>query len=190
LKVVTFGVQIRTVANFIGYFFYGVNFVLLNYKMNFSITSKLDKGDYIKVMFIGLYKKPYYIIAAIFGLCLLVVSILNHFNAISFEVYSPFTDAIVGLFLLLSPSLIVLLALNQLKSNPSFLKNMTYTFNNEGMAISRMTFKSEFLWEHIIKQKEVGKFLMLYHTKKFGNFIDKSRLTSDELAFIKSKIIE
>jgi hypothetical protein len=158
--------------------------------MDFSITSKLDKGDYIKVMFIGLYKKPYYIIATIFGLCLLIISILNYFNAISFEVYSPFIDASLALFLLLSPSLIVLLSISQIKSNPSLLNDMTYTFNEESMAVNGLTFKSEFLWEHIIKQKEIGKFLILYHTKKFGNFIDKSKLTSEELLFIKSKIIK
>jgi hypothetical protein len=158
--------------------------------MDFSITSKLDKGDYIKVMFIGLYKKPYYIIATIFGLCLLIISILNYFNAISFEVYSPFTDSILALFLLLSPSIIVLLSISQIKSNPSLLNDMTYTFDEESMAVNGLTFKSEFLWEHIIKQKEIGKFLVLYHTKKFGNFIDKSKLTSEELLFIKSKIIK
>jgi len=158
--------------------------------MDFSITSKLDKRDYIKVMFLGLYKKPYYIIATIFGLCLLAISILNYFNTINFEVYSPFTDAVLGLFLLLSPLLIVLLAVSQLKSNPSFLSEMTYTFNDVGMSVIGLTFKSEFLWEHIIKQKELGKFLILYHTKKFGNFIDKSKLTPDELVFIKSKIIK
>ena len=86
--------------------------------MDFSITSKLDKGDYIKVMFIGLYKKPYYIIATIFGLCLLIISILNYVNELGFEVYSS------------------------------------------------------------------------SHTKKFGYFIDKSKLTSEELLFIKSKIIK
>jgi hypothetical protein len=65
---------------------------------------------------------------------------------------------------------------------------MTYTFNEESMAVNGLTFKSEFLWEHIIKQKEIGKFLILYHTQKNGNFINKSKLTSEELLSIKSKI--
>jgi hypothetical protein len=158
--------------------------------MDFSIISKLDERDYIKVMFIGLYKKTYYIIATIFGLCLLTVSILNYFNAISFEVYSPFTDAVLSLFLLLSPSIIVFFAVSQAKSNPSFLNEMTYTFTDAGISVTGLTFKSELLWEYIIKQQEIGKFLVLYHTKKFGSFIDKSKLTSEELLFIKSKIIK
>jgi len=57
------------------------------------------------------------------------------------------------------------LSINQIKSNPSLLNDITYTFNEESIAVSGLTFKSEFLWEHIIKQKEIGKFLILYHTK-------------------------
>jgi hypothetical protein len=158
--------------------------------MNFSITSCLNKQEYIKFMFVGLYKKLYYIIVTIFGLCLLTISALGAFSTINFNVYSPLTDAILGLFLLLSPSLIVLLALSQIKSNPSFLKNITYTFTDEGVTVTGMTFKSEFLWEHIIKEKEIGKFLILYHTKKSGNFIDKSKLTPEQLLFIKTKVIK
>jgi hypothetical protein len=58
------------------------------------------------------------------------------------------------------------------------------------VTVQGLTFKSEFLWAHIIKQKESGKFLILYQTKKTGNFIDKSKLTAAQLAFIKSKIIQ
>ncbi len=158
--------------------------------MEFSITSRLNKKDYIKVMFIGLYRKPYYIIAAILGLFLVTISTLSYFNGINFNIYSPYTDAFLGLFLLVSPSLTVLLAISQIKSNPSFLNDVTYTFNDVGMAVHGLTFKSEFVWEHIIKQKEIGKFLILYHTKKFGNFIDKSKLSLEELAFVKSKVLK
>ena len=156
--------------------------------MTFSITTRLNKQEYIKTMFIGLYKKPYYIIAAIFGSCLLATSGLNYFKVIDFQVYSPIVDVILSLFLLLSPSLIVLLSISQIKSNSSFLNEMSYTFNEAGVAVTGMTFKSEFSWNHIIKQKEIGNFLILYHTKKFGNFIDKSKLTSEQLGFIKEKI--
>lgn len=43
-------------------------------------------------------------------------------------------------------------------------------------------------FSHIIKRKEINKFLILYHNKKFGNFIDKTKLTNEQLQFIKSKI--
>lgn len=58
---------------------------------------------------------------------------------------------------------------------------MTYTFSENGVVIQGSTFKSEFLWEHIVKQKELDKFLILYHSKKFGNFIDKTKMTVDQL---------
>ena len=139
-------------------------------------------------MFIGLYKKPGFIISTIAGLYFLVTALLNYFNVINSYVYSPFNDGILGLFLLIVPSLIVLLSVNQIKSNPNLLNDITYIFTDTGMTVKGMTFKSEFSWEHIIKQKEIRQFLVLYHTKKFGNFIDKSKLSSEQLLFIKSKI--
>ena len=56
------------------------------------------------------------------------------------------------------------------------------------MTVQGLTFKGEFVWAHIIKQKEIGNFLILYHSKKMGNFINKTKLTSDQLQFIKTKV--
>jgi len=42
---------------------------------------------------------------------------------------------------------------SQVKSNPSFLNEMTYSFTDVGVAVIGMTFKSKFLWDHIIKKK-------------------------------------
>ena len=156
--------------------------------MIFSITSCLNKQEYIKVMFIGFYKKPGFIIGSVVGFYLLITALFDYFNVIDFYTFSPITDGILGLFLLLVPSLIVLLSINQVKSNPNLLNDMTYTFTDTGMTVTGITFKSEFSWEHIIKQKEIGQFLVLYHTKKFGNFIDKSKLTPEQVLFIKTKI--
>ncbi len=56
------------------------------------------------------------------------------------------------------------------------------------MRVQGLTFKGEFVWAHIIKQKEIANFLILYHSKKAGNFIDKTKLTLDQLQFIKTKV--
>ncbi|TFF34655.1 YcxB family protein [Mucilaginibacter psychrotolerans] len=156
--------------------------------MNFSITTCLNKQEYIKVMFVGLYKKPGFILATIIGAYFLITSILNYCNVLDAYAYSPLWDALLGFFLLLAPSIIIVIAVNQLKSNPSLLSDMHYTFTDLGMTVTGKTFKSEFSWEHIMKQKEIRNYLILYHTKKFGNFIDKSKLTTEQLVFIKSKI--
>jgi hypothetical protein len=148
---------------------------------DFTIKMHLTKKEYAKVMFVGLYKKPVFILATLFGLYLMTTAILDYSG-------TPLYEIICGAFLLLAPTLIVLIAINQFASNLSFQNDMTYTFSENGVAIQGMTFKSEFLWSHIIKQKELGKFLILYHTKKFGNFIDKTKLTTNQLGFIKSKI--
>lgn len=155
--------------------------------MNFSIISNLNKQDYVKVMFIGLYKKPKFIICSIVGLYLLITVLLNYLNVINYYAGIPLFEIIGGLFLLLVPSLIVLMAVSQFKSNTNFQNDITYSFSEDGILIQGTTFKSEISWIHIIKQKEISKFLVLYHTKKFGNFIDKSKLTKEQLLFIKLK---
>lgn len=156
--------------------------------MNFSITSCLNKQDYIRVMFIGLYKKPGFILGTILGIYFFATIVLDQLNIIAWYTETPWTEAALGLFMLFAPALIVLMSVNQLKSNPSLLSDVTYTFTDTRMGVKGLTFKSEYLWEHIIKQKETGKFLILYHTKKFGNFIDKEKLTGEQLDFIKAKI--
>jgi hypothetical protein len=58
--------------------------------------------------------------------------------------------------------------------------------DTEGVMLKLETKMEDF--SHIIKRKEINKFLILYHNKKFGNFIDKTKLTNEQLQFIKSKI--
>ena len=81
-----------------------------------------------------------------------------------------------------------MMSVYQFKSNPGFQNDITYTFSEDKILIQGITFKSEVSWAHIIKQKEISGFLILYHTKKFGNFIAKSKLSPDQLFFIKTKI--
>jgi len=157
-------------------------------QMDFSITSKLNKQDYTKLMFIGLYKKPVFIICTIVGLYLLTTVVLDYLHIISFYPSTPLFEMICGSFLLLVPTLIVMMAIYQFKSNPSFQNDIIYTFSEDGIVIQGITFKSEISWAHITKQKEIGRFLVLYSSKKFGNLIDKSKLTEDQLLFIKKKV--
>ena len=139
-------------------------------------------------MFVGLYKKPGFILATLLGLYFMVTLILDYFNIVSLYTDTPYFEIFCGLFLLLAPTLIVIISVRQFVSNPSFKNDITYTFGETGMKVQGLTFKGEFVWTHIIKQKELGNFLILYHSKKAGNFIDKSKLTLDQLQFIKTKV--
>jgi len=157
---------------------------------DFTITTRLTSKEYAKVMLIGLYKKPGIILATIFGLYCVVTVMLNNFNIIKFYTDVPYFEIFFGLFLLFAPTLIVIISVRQFLSNKSFQNDIRYTFGENGISVQGLTFKSEFLWVHIIKQKEINNFLILYHTKKLGNFIDKSKLTLDQLQFIKSKVTQ
>lgn len=153
----------------------------------FSTITELKVKDYSKVMFLGLYRKPPFIVATIVGLYLIVTVILDHFNIIKFYSETPYFEFISGLFLLVLPILIIIIAVRQLLSNPN-CQEIKYTFSDNAMTVQGPTFKGEFLWAHIIRQKEINKFLILYHSKKMGNFIDKTKLTADQIQFIKSKV--
>jgi YcxB-like protein len=153
----------------------------------FTIKTRLTTKEYAKVMFAGLYKKPAFILSTLLGLYFATTVILNYFKVIEWYHETPIFEIACGIFLLLAPTLIVLISVRQFRSNRSFQNDITYTFGDSGVAVQGLTFKSEFLWSHIIKQKELNKFLILYHSKKFGNFIDKTKLTTDQINFIKSK---
>ncbi len=148
----------------------------------------MTKSEYTKVMFVGLYKKPAFILATFLGLYMITTVIFDYLKLIDFYDEAPFFEIICGTFLLLAPSLIVVISVRQFLSNPNFQNDIKYTFDNNGISLQGLTFSSEFLWTHIIKQKELDKFLILYHTKKFGYFIDKTKLTTEQLDFIKPKI--
>jgi hypothetical protein len=155
---------------------------------NFTIKTRLTTKEYAKVMFVGLYKKPAFILSTLLGLYFLSTVILDYLGVIAWYDELPIFEIACGTFFILAPTLIVFIAVRQFTSNPSFQNDMAYTFGDNGIAIQGTTFKSEFLWSHIIKQKELSKFLILYHNKKLGNFIDKTKLTAEQVDFIKSKV--
>ena len=155
---------------------------------DFTIETHLTTREYVRVMFIGLYKKPGFILASVVGLFLVTTSVLNYMEVVDYYTYNPLADILLGLLLLLAPALIVLISVRQFISNPSFKHNIIYTFSDNGIIVQGLTFKAEFLWAHIIKQKELSKFLILYQSKKFGNFIDRTKMTTSQLQFIKSKV--
>ncbi|MET3128973.1 hypothetical protein ABID42_004095 [Arcicella rosea] len=155
---------------------------------DFTIKTRLTTKEYTRVMYLGLYKKPVFIFATLLGLYLLTTVLLDYLKVINYYTDTPIYDIVIGTFLLLAPSVIVLISIRQFTSNPTFQDDITYTFSDRGVAVKGLTFNSDFLWSHIIKQKELGKFLILYHSKKFGNFIDKTKLTEEQVEFIKSRV--
>jgi hypothetical protein len=157
---------------------------------DFAITSRMSKKEYVNVMFRGLYQKPSFILATLYGLFMAATVILDHLESIEYYTYRPIWEIICIIILLSAPALIVLISVRQFTLNPNFQHDISYTFGDGGVSAQSLTCKSEFMWSHIIKQKEIGKFLILYHTQKAGNFIDKTKLTAEQLEYIKSKIIK
>src|SRR5215469_15136143 len=146
---------------------------------SFSVTTLLTRKDYIKFICGELYKKPQFIIATLFGLFLITIVILNYLRIINYSSEVPYTELFGGLFILIAPCVIALLTARGIYSNASLKHEISYTFLNDGIAVKGLTFESFLKWEHIIKQKQTKRYVLLYHSKRLGNFIDKSKLTPD-----------
>jgi hypothetical protein len=56
---------------------------------DFTIKTRLTTKEYIKIMFVGLYKKPTFIIATVFGLYLTATVILDYLNIIEYYNETP-----------------------------------------------------------------------------------------------------
>jgi hypothetical protein len=106
---------------------------------DFSITTQLTTKEYAKIMFVGFYKKPGFILATILGLYFAVTIILDYSNIVDWYSETPIFEIACGAFLLFAPSLIVFIAVRQFKSNPSFQNDMTYTFSDNGVACQGLT---------------------------------------------------
>lgn len=138
-------------------------------------------------MIIGLYQKLPFILFSLIGAFFIIRYFLVYFNIIVYNNSNIF-DLIAGFLLSLLPFLIAIMAIRQFNSNPSFSKPITYHFNEIGIIVQGGTFKGEFVWQHIQKFKEIGKYLILYHSKRTGNYVDITSLNLEQLKFIKSKI--
>jgi hypothetical protein len=151
---------------------------------DFSITTRLSQRAYSKAIFKGLYRRPATIIMGILGVMILLLGlrIIPFFDDISY------IEIIIVLYLLLLPAITVLRFLYLTRSNPRSLDERTYTFGESGFKVLAPTCTSEFQWVHIIKKREIDKFLILYQSKHSGYFIDKTKLTSEQLEFIRSKV--
>jgi hypothetical protein len=151
---------------------------------DFSITTRLSHREYSNAIFIGLYRRPATIIMGILGVMILLLGlrIISFFDDISY------VEIVIGLYLLLLPTIMTLRVLYLTRSNPKSLDERTYTFGEFGFKVLAPTSTSEFQWVHIIKRREIDKFLILYQSKHSGFFIDKTKLTSEQLEFIRSKV--
>jgi hypothetical protein len=155
---------------------------------NFSITTQLTTKEFAKVMIIGLYKKPGMIFATILGSYYIITILLDSFKIVTLYEGIPYFETAIGFFLLFAPVIVTLIAVKQFNSNVSFKNGIKYTFNDEGIMVEASTFKSNLSWNHIVKTKEIRNFLLLYHSKNSGNYIDKTKLNQHQLEFIKSQV--
>jgi len=73
---------------------------------------------------------------------------------------------------------------------PSMKHEIVYTFSEDLIVIKASTCDSTMQWSHFIKVRETKKFLLLLATKRTASLVDKTKLTQEQIQFIKSKIVK
>ena len=155
---------------------------------NFTITTQMTAKEYAKATLIGAYKRPAFVFVSFFGLYLLTTVILDHLKIIDYYRDSLPIEFFIGLLFLFFPGIIALSAVRHFNSNPAFRGVIKHSFSDTSVAVEGEMHKSEYAWSCIVKQKEMGKFLVLFQSAKHGLFIDKTKMTEEQLEFIKAKV--
>ncbi|HEY4150873.1 MAG TPA: YcxB family protein [Chitinophagaceae bacterium] len=147
----------------------------------FTITTRLTKKHYSQYLYVQTYRKSGIILIILLGMLELYTGAVLR-KPINYP-YVTF-----GLFLMLSPALIVELAKGKTASRPGVYSDIQYTFSEESIVEVGNGFEATYKWEYILRLKESSHFLILFTSKQSGKFVYKDRLTSEQIAFIKSKV--
>src|SRR6516225_5046185 len=105
---------------------------------DFSITTRLTEREYSRVLFILLYRKQGIVYTSIFGLLI----VLGGLKIIPFYSDATFLETLVGLYLLLLPTITVLRSLKEVRSTSGIQDEMTYTFNESGLIVQGSSHKT------------------------------------------------
>ncbi|HEU5052660.1 MAG TPA: YcxB family protein [Hanamia sp.] len=154
----------------------------------FTVTTRITKTEYARIVFFGYYKQTGSILFTIFGLYLVIIAALTFLEITPYYSGSPSVDLIEGMIFLSIVPLNTWRAVRKYGSNGNFQKGVTYTFSENDIKVETENFKGEYLCAYFIKQKESGKYLIVSHPGGTGILIDKTALTAEQLQFIRSKV--
>ncbi|HEY4150875.1 MAG TPA: YcxB family protein [Chitinophagaceae bacterium] len=149
----------------------------------------MTKKEYGNFFYGALYKKPWTMVITFGGLALLLVAELE-FSGRLYVQGMPWVDLGLAVFLILSPSLTVLLAKKRFASSLDLSNDFRFTFGEDAIVVNTKTCDATLKLEHIIKVKETRQFLLLFAGAKSAYFIKRDRLTKEQIEFIKSKVVK
>jgi hypothetical protein len=140
---------------------------------NFSISTQLNKGEYIKLNYQLTYSKAWILFMSIFGVLFvgfsIVIYMMHKYAIFDSDLYSfGIVIAIPGVMLLITPYLTSALAF---KSNQMLQEIITYEFTEHGVNVVGESFNSNFIWDKLYKVKGINGFLLLYQSKRSANII-------------------
>ena len=161
-----------------------------------KIETKLSFKEYLRLMFLLTYKKPFMVFLSGIGVIMFIGS-LFYFLGIKVPVDKPpYFQLIFGFSIIaLLPFSIYRSAKKNFSSSGRLQEKITYEFLEDAIRITGESFNSELTWEKIYKITELRNWILIYQNrlvaniipkKSFGNSLGEFKEEVKKRAFIKN----
>lgn len=145
-----------------------------------TVETKIEKKDFIKLMYIMVYRKPIVIFLNLIGILMIIgsVSYILGFKDLFDE--PPYFQSVFGLFItILLPLSVWKSAVKNFSSNGRLKEGIIYQFTDSSISIQGNSFKSEMDWKKTYKVIELKKWILIYQNKLVFNVIPKESFGSN-----------
>jgi len=146
-----------------------------------QIKSKIERKDYINLMYRLTYRRPVIILMTIIGIVMLIFSI-THFLGLYHSEKPPFFPLVFGTFVVaMLPFSVYRSAIKNYKSHQRLSELITYEFDDEQIRIKGNSFSSELTWAQTYKLLELNHWILIYQNRQVANVISKETFSSEQL---------
>ncbi len=147
--------------------------------MNFKI--KITSSDYIRLMFLLRYRKPYSIFVTILGFVMLALSIRS-FSGEDNYVQQPVILMVFCLMIIIGvPISLYLTSKRNFNSNYRLQEEIECELSNDNMKMRGETFNTESDLNQTYKIEELKNWFLLFQNRTIFNLIPKKGMTVEEI---------
>lgn len=156
-----------------------------------SISSKLTKGSYIKLMYLLTYRKPVMIFCTIAGAGMLILSLLYFAGLYMVDSEPPYIQLLAGLFMAVyMPILVYRNSIKTFRANKRLQEKINYQFDLQKFSIQGDSFNSEMYWAKTHNILELKHWILIYQDQAVANLVPMKSFTHDQRISFKKLIQE
>ncbi len=136
------------------------------------IQSRITLNDYTKVVYLLIYRKPLVLLISLFGLVLIILSLLYFLKIYTPTGNPPYFPLLAGMLItVVFPVAIYRLARRNFNSGDLLHENILYTFTNENVFLQGDSFAMTLSWNKIYKVRNLNKWILFYQDRDHLNFL-------------------